>query len=316
MQRLGYILGLAAMVVALRIECAYGDDTAYRWEEVPGKSVSLVGPGGVMWRHNHAVDQAKPFFDPVGLVTGESLSWNAPPDHAWHHGLWFSWHTINGVNYWEHEPGTGKPRGRTTWTPPLIRTEPDGRAILELRLTYAPIESPPVMHERRIIEIAGPSESGCYSFDWSAEFRPAQHTVKLACTPIPPHKEGKPWGGYAGLSFRGARVLVDRKVVTDVEEALFDQDGIYRSRAMACDYQGTINGREAGIAFFSHPENPRNPTPWYAIRSEMSYLNAAFLQNEPFTIEEGDALHLRYRIIVHPNHWDIGRLKEQANRWQ
>ena len=236
-------------------------------KKYPDKSVSLVGPNGVVWRHNHATEQAEPYFDPVSLITGESLTWNTPPDHAWHHALWFSWHTINGINYWEHDPQTGKPRGRTSWASPLIQTQPEGGAKIEMRLYYSPPDEPPILYERRVIEVSAPSESGCYNFDWTAEFRPAQYTVNLSCTPIPPHPQGKPWGGYAGLSFRGARELADRNVVTDVAEALFDQDGIYRSRAMACDYQGVINGREAGIAFFSHPE--KHPQPDTVVRDPL-----------------------------------------------
>ena len=35
-----------------------------------------------------------------------------PPDHIWHHGLWFSWKFINKVNYWEIYPAK-RPAGGT-----------------------------------------------------------------------------------------------------------------------------------------------------------------------------------------------------------
>ncbi|MCA9182848.1 MAG: PmoA family protein, partial [Planctomycetales bacterium] len=82
-------------------------EAAWKWQYREGESLSLVGAEGTVWRLNIAKSQPKVYFDPLGTVAGKSLTWNAPDDHAWHHGLWFSWKTINDVNYWEFD-STGK----------------------------------------------------------------------------------------------------------------------------------------------------------------------------------------------------------------
>jgi hypothetical protein len=118
------------------------------------------------------------------------------------------------------------------------------------------------------------------------------------------------------LSVRFAEHLSDRQATTNRGAAEFDSSGIHRSHGVACDYHGTLNGHSAGIAVLSHASNPRHPTPWYAIRADMSYLNPAFLAEEPYTIKAGDALRLRYRIIVHPGWWNVERLQKEAARFE
>ncbi len=41
----------------------------------------------------------------------------------------------------------------------------------------------------------------------------------------------------------------------------------------------------------------------------MSYLNAAFLTHQPYTLQAGKSFTLRYRIIVHRDRWDATALR-------
>jgi len=82
------------------------------------------------------------------------------------------------------------------------------------------------------------------------------------------------------------------------------------------DYSGLFKGRPAGIAVCDHPDNPRSPTPWYAIRSdEMSFFTPAVICYEPITLEPGQSVTLRYRVFVHPGRWDAGRLRAEYERF-
>ena len=76
------------------------------------------------------------------------------------------------------------------------------------------------------------------------------------------------------------------------------------------DYSGVLDSVPVGLAMLDHPDNPRHPTPWYVIRgSVMGYINAALLNDEPMTLESGEHMTLRYRVIVHPHRWDAARLQ-------
>lgn len=64
-------------------------------------------------------------------------------------------------------------------------------------------------------------------------------------------------------------------------------------------YQGTAqNGRDAVVAIFDHPDNPRHPSFWQS-RTQYPYLNPSFTCKEDYTLAAGKSLTLRYGILVH-----------------
>ena len=68
------------------------------------------------------------------------------------------------------------------------------------------------------------------------------------------------------------------------------------------------------MAILDHPANPRAPSRWYAITDPgmpFWYLNAAWLQLEPYRLPAGERVTLRYRIAVHPGRWDAARLSAE-----
>lgn len=284
----------------------------WSWRQEAKQTISLHGRGGVVWQFNFGRRSTKPYFHPICLPGQPSLTVSRPPDHAWHYGLWFCWKTINGVNYWEEPQPAGVPDGRTSWGNVHTDLRPDGSASIAMTLAYGAPEDP-VLRERRRLAICAPRADGSYYIDWVSQFFAGSQHVVLDCTPIPPHPLGKPWGGYAGLSLRFSPALKERQVFTAAGPAAFRPDGVHRSRAPGCDYHGVLDGRECGMAILDHPDNPRHPTPWYAIRSDMSYLNAALLTYEPLTIDAQETLTLQYRIWVHPGRWDAETISEA---WQ
>jgi type 1 glutamine amidotransferase len=287
------------------------DEPAWRWEREDGASLALIGPSGPLWRFNYDRGLDTPYFHPLNTTDGRTLTWDRPPDHIWHHGLWFSWKFINGVNYWEVDPKTGRPAGRTSWTNVEVKTGKGPEAKIAAELAYRPAgEEAAVLTERRTIEVSAPGPDGAYSMDWTCDFRAAREVV-LDRTPIPGETGGQGWGGYAGLSLRLTGDMTDRQAGTiDGPVAESDmREERYRGRHMALEYSGLVNGAPAGIAIFDHPGNPRSPTPWYVIlSSEMSFFSPALLCFEPMTLRPGERLTLRYRVVVHPGRWDAGRL--------
>ncbi|MCI0492194.1 MAG: PmoA family protein [Planctomycetes bacterium] len=286
------------------------------WEQKAEQSIALVGQDGVVWQFNFGAEQPKPYFHPLGLPGLAPLTVDRPPDHAWHHGLWFSWKFINGVNYWEHMPETQRPLGRTAWSDVHINPHPDSSADIVMELTYSLPDGPVVLKEHRKLFLSAPDELGQYWIDWRSDFQAGEADVTLACTPVPPAPGGVAHGGYGGLSIRYARELDERRASSAEQEAEFAGDGIHRSKSVAFDYNGLIAGREAGIAMLDHPDNPRHPIDWYAIRSDvMSYLNAAFMTYEPFDVPARGSFTLRYRLIVHPGRWDAAKLRSEYQEY-
>lgn len=166
--------------------------SADAWEgssvvEDAGKSVQRAENGRIVWRFNFDSELNKPYFHPVALPGGPTLTWDRPPDHVWRRGLWFSWKYINGVNYWELQGGEPKPEGRTTWSIQGDRRRPDedsGQTRLTTQLRYGPADGPIVLVERRVVEVSPADESGRYHFDWRCRFTAGAVDVKLDRTPL------------------------------------------------------------------------------------------------------------------------------------
>jgi hypothetical protein len=285
----------------------------WRWVQEPDQSVALTRDGETVWQFHYGSAEPKPHFHPVALAGGAVVTWNRPPDHIWHHGLWFSWKYINGLNYWEPS-ADGIPEGATEWKDVRVETTEQGSAELQMELTYRPRGKAAVMTEQRRISVSSPDARGAYHFDWDCRFTALDADVVLDRTPLPDEPAGKAWGGYAGLSLRLAQPLTDRRAVTDAGPVTFNDQQRFRGKARAMDYQGRIGDQLLGIAVLDHPENLNHPTPWYAIRAQpMSYFSPAVICYGPHTLKRGASFTLRYRVVVHDGRWTADRLE---NAWK
>ncbi len=281
-----------------------------------GESLTARYGDQVLWQFHYGADLAKPFFDPVAVPGGNSLTWNSPPDHRWHHGLWFSWKYINRVNYWEPNNQTGKPDGRTEWKTAKIKTTQDGTATIQMRLSYRTDDAQPILTEERTITVSAPEADGSYHFDWQCVFTAGNQEVVLDRTPLPNEPGGKVFGGYAGLSVRFAKAMTKREAMTGAGPITFSPQSRFRGHANVMDYAGEIDGKEMGIAICDHPGNLNHPSPWYAIRSKtMSYYSPAVICYAPHTLKPGASFALRYRVIIHRHKWTATKLAKEYERF-
>ena len=53
-----------------------------------------------LWTYN-ADHRKRPNVHPLTSPSGAVLSRDAPEDHPWHHGLWFTIKFVNEENFWE-----------------------------------------------------------------------------------------------------------------------------------------------------------------------------------------------------------------------
>jgi hypothetical protein len=250
-------------------------------------------------------DAPRPYVHPLTTPAGAVLSVEAPADHPWHHALWFTIKFVNGENFWEEygdfgtlrttgveRPDDSTRRARVEWI------GPDGESIR--------------LREVRTISTR-PIDAESYAIDWSETLTAPVDTV-LDRTPF------TTWGGYGGLTLRGAPDWTDTTITLD--------DGVERGRTLGersrwLSIQGTASsGRAAGVVMIDHPANARTPTPWYASTRADTYgdgwanfVNAAFLWDGPRTLAAGEPLALRYRIVVHDAAWDPARVEAEVARW-
>ena len=173
---------------------------ALAWKQTP-TSLTLLSGEAIVWQFNYEKGEGKPFFHPVTVAGSPTLTDLRPVDHPWHLALWFSWKFINGVNYWEFDRKTGKTAGTTEVLDVNVAPGADHGARFQLKLAYHPPGQPPLLSEDRTIVVTPPTPAGQWHIDWQSTFTAGADDVRLDRTPIVGEPQGKPHGGYAGLSF-------------------------------------------------------------------------------------------------------------------
>jgi len=302
-----YLIGIAIILSA-----AIGRaETPLSWAGDDG-SLALMHGQEIVWRFNFGKQLSKPYFHPLNLPGGRTLTWESPPDHPWHYGLWFSWKFINGVNYWEEHRETGQSDGRTTLLNITATRHPDFSARFECDLNYHVADQPAVLTEHRVIDVSSPSDDGQYTIDWTGTFTAQAEKVTLDRTPLPNEPGGEVYGGYAGLSVRLAKAAAEFKATssepvgneqTTSNQIATNQPERMRFRAHSVDYSGSLDGTDGGITIIDDPENINSPTPWYVIRNTktpMTFFSPTVIQLAPMTLARGDSFRLHYQILIHP----------------
>jgi hypothetical protein len=248
------------------------------------------------WTYN-ADHRKRPNVHPVASPSGAVLTRDAPDDHPWHHGLWFTIKFVNDENFWEETPPYGVLRHVDPTTVHWIR--PDRETVV-------------IVDHRTIVETDLGADDA-YAIDWSITLEP-QADVVLDRTPF------TTWGGYGGLSLRG------RPDWTDTRLLLADgstHDRVIGLRSDWCDLSGAVDGTTAGTLLLHGPDNPRHPVPWYGSTKAATYgdegwsnfLNAAFLWDESLAVAEGARLRFDFRVVVHDGIWDAERCASEWSRW-
>ena len=299
------VLGFVA-VAALP---ARGADAPLSWKQTD-HSLALTQGETILWQHTYNKAEGKPYFHPVTVAGSDSLTDLRPADHIWHRALWFSWKLINGLNYWEEDKKTGKAQGETEIVTVKATPNDDHSARFELALAYHPPGQPPVLTERRIVEVTPPSADGAWSMDWVSTFTAGGADVVLDRTPVTGEAKGVPHGGYAGLSLRINPALKGWKYAGS-EGAAPMQQGRGSTKARWMSFGGALpDGKAAAMIVMDHPSSFRHPTSWYLIQG-MPYFSPAVLFSSPYTLPAGKSFTLRYRLLFQPSAVDPAVVEKQ-----
>ena len=262
----------------------------YSWHQ-DEHSLTLLNGTNVVWQIVADPAQGKPYFHPLATPSGMVLTDLRPQDHPWHRGLWFSWKYINGLNYWEEDPQTHRAEAATELVESKLQPQEDGSAELKFSLSYHPWNAPAVLTEQRTIEISAPTR-GRYEINWTSEFT-AVTNVNLTRTPPPYEPDGKPYGGYAGLSLR-----LDKAMCGWTFSSSSGQSGVAKLHGKPASWLKFSTGTNLpAVTIFDDAQNLRHPSPWY-VNQEMPFFSPALLFSKSLTLSPGEKLVLHYRILI------------------
>ncbi len=277
-------------------------------------AVTVADRWSYVWGHSR-----RPLLHPVTTPAGHVLTRDAPEDHPWHHGLWFTIKFVNEENFWEEYDAYGVLRHQGE---PEVVDHGDGKVSVTGTLHWVrpDRETVAVTEQRSLTHV--PLALDGYAIDLDTTLVAAVDTI-YDRTPF------TTWGGYGGLTVRGPGDWVDTSITL--------ADGSTHARVLGTparwfDLTGTVTagatdadggGEPAGIALLDHPGNRRHPCPIYASTRADTYgdegwsnfANLAFLWNGPLSVAAGEELRVRHRAIVHDGRWSAERLDDAWNEW-
>ncbi len=297
------LVGVVSAVSPIRAQVRITPDAQKIPVEINGKPFTgfyVAGP-----------DVVKPFLFPVRAASGTYVTRMWPiekvaeeektqKDHPHQRGVWFAHASVNHLDFWNIAPLNQSPYNR-----------PDRGKIVLVKLG----------------EIKSGKDRGSIAatFDWNdhdgnkllTESRlttfyadPALRIVDFDLTLTAAQKVvfGDEKDGFFGIRLRP--VLQEQGGTGHITNAdgQVGEKQVWGKPSNWCDYSGEILGEKVGIAILDHPGNPRHPERWHVRGYGLFAVNpfglAAFTndrsQNGSLTLEPGQSLHFRYRMIVHP----------------
>jgi hypothetical protein len=218
-------------------------------------------------------------------------------DHPHQRGLWFAHESVNGLDYWNNEATYKTPnRGRVTLK--QLGELKSGKTQGSLAATFewsAMDGKNPILTESRVMTFY--SDPKLRFFD-----------VDVTLTAISPVTFGDAKDGAFGIRLRP--VLQEDKGKSTITNAdgLVGEKQLWGKPSNWCDYSGEIAGEKVGVAILDHPANPHHPVRWHARAYGLFAANpfglAVFTgdktQNGAVSINPGQSLRYRYRVIIHP----------------
>ena len=232
---------------------------------------------------------------------GDAYKWDKSkrPDHQHQKGLWFGHEAVNHLDFWNNE-FSYKTANRGKIALVKLGQVKSGKKEGSITVTFnwqdIDGKNPPILREDRVMTFYADKDDRRIDLDI---------TLTALGGPVT-FSDSK--DGVLGIRMRpvlqedmGTGHLINA-------DGLVSEKELWGKPSNWCDYSGEINGEKVGIAILDNPANPHHPVRWHARGYGLFAANpfglAVFTgdksQNGAITIEKGQNLRFRYRIIIHP----------------
>jgi hypothetical protein len=269
----------------------------------------------------------KPYLHPLRAASGTYVTrmWPmekvaeeasiAKPDHQHQRGVWFAHDTVIAhgakLDFWNNEADyTTDDRGKIVLQ--KVDRVTNGKDQGSLAATFAWTDwsgRNTALTESRVMTFYADPKLRIVDFD-------------ITLSPVDKVTFGDGKDGLFGIRIRP--VLQERRgnghIVT--ADGLETENKAWGKRGNWCDYAGEVNGEKVGIAILDHPQNPHHPARWhvrgYGLFAANPFLAAFTDEKSPdgaVTLERGQSLRFRYRVIVHPGDVKTAGIADQWERY-
>ncbi len=297
---------LSFTVIVAGVFCAISAVAAEAGElrgERDESTISLFDGDRPVLRYRYSAAPMKPYADRLYSPAGVQVLRDSPSDHKHHHGLMFAV-AVDGVNFWEERRQSGKELNKEIRVLKPAFRDGVGRVGFVQKLHWVgPGSEKPMLIERRRLALLKADDINATLVDW--------RSILAA----PPGKEAIELSGshYFGLGLRlvesmddGGRFIYSHN--RPIEHFRLDQR---LTPSKWCAYTAEAEGKQATVALFDHPANPRHPAAMYTMTERFAYLSATVDGwKSPLAVKAGRPLELRYGVAL----WDGETEKTQVER--
>jgi hypothetical protein len=275
--------------------------------EIDGKPFTVFYIGGK--------DLNRPYLHPLRSASGKIVNRSFPAgqlpgettDHPHHAGLFYGHGDVNGYNYWAIQNVPAKPSetmGRIVLKEVVSVKSGKQSGVVDVVLDWLKPDGKPLLTEtRKMTFYAHPMLRIIdFDFDFAAiekvvfrDTKEGTFAMRMATALDEPPAKEKPGGATRTGKLTNAQ--------GGQREAI-----VWGKRSEWVDYSGELDGERVGVVMMDHPSNPRHPTYWhsrgYGLHSINPFGVSDFLndktQNGSLTVEPGQHVRFRYRVIIHP----------------
>jgi len=236
-------------------------------------------------------------------------------DHQHQRGLWFAHDTVNKLDFWNNEASYTTPnRGRIA-----LKKMGEAKSGKDKGSIAATFDWTDMKGEKNLL-----TESRVMTFYPGKTNRVFDLDITLTANQEVTFGDGK--DGVLGMRMRPVLQEVAQRTRATKETAagteagvpgtgkISNADGLVGEKSLWgkpsnwCDYSGEVAGEKVGVAILDNPENPRHPVRWHARGYGLFAANLWGLsvftndktQDGSMTIQPGQSIRYRYRIVVHP----------------
>jgi hypothetical protein len=278
--------------------------------DINGKPFTVFYVGGA--------DLKRPYLHPLRSASGKIVNRSFPAgqvagettDHPHHAGLWYGHGDVNGFNYWavqnvaKPQPPDSANFGRIVLQKVASVKSGKESGSVDAVFTWLKPDGAPLMTETRKTTFHAHPELRIidFEFDFAAiekvvfrDTKEGTFAMRVATALDEPPAKPKPGAPAKTGKLRNA-------------QGGEGEPNVWGKRSEWVDYSGQIEGERLGIVMMDHPGNPRHPTYWhsrgYGLHSINPFGVSDFLndktQNGSLTIEPGQRVRFRYRVVIHP----------------
>jgi hypothetical protein len=254
----------------------------------------IIGPGGRSMTRSY----------PVGpTVEGET------DDHPHHQSLWVTHDQVNGADFWKENVNQGKDEnGARIIHRDFVEVESEGATARVVTRNDWMNGDKRICEDQRTI-VFGTGAGSQRWIDYTIVLKPSDGEVTFGDT-----KEGT-------FAVRVADTMrVDAKLGGRIVNSEGHADeAAWGMPARWVDYSGPVDGETVGVTIMSHPDSFR-PAPRWHVRTYGLFTANPFGQRDfpspeaasqgPVTVQPGDSLTLRYRVVLHEGDADAANIEQ------